>query len=64
MLFWVPRNNRKNCRLFLFDMDGKLVRQTNISDEKTASVRVDKGNYLFEIFNEDERIENGSIIVK
>lgn len=64
MLILFPGNNWKNCQLFLFDMSGKLVKRTNISETEKALAGVDKGNYFFEIFNADERIENGSIIVK
>lgn len=58
-------NQGKNCQLFLFDMDGKLVSHTNILSNQTELIsKISRGNYLFEVFSNDERIENGSIAVK
>ena len=52
-------------QLFLFDIDGKLVKQVNIRNKQTTVLnRIEKGNYLFEVFSDDERIENGQVIVK
>src|ERR1039457_1239480 len=54
-----PQQN-KTYRFYLFDIDGKLKAQANIhSNEKAAFVNIAKGNYFFEIFSNDERIENG-----
>ena len=55
----------KVFQLFLFDIDGKLVKQVNIRNKQTTVLnRIEKGNYLFEVFSDDERIENGQVIVK
>lgn len=52
-------------QLYLFDLDGKLVKQVNIRNKQiTVLNRIEKGNYLFEVFSDDERIENGQVIVK
>jgi hypothetical protein len=52
-------------QLFLFDIDGKLVKQVNIKNKQTTILeKIDKGNYLFEVFSDDERIENGQVIVR
>jgi hypothetical protein len=52
-------------QLFLFDIDGKLVKQVNIKNKQTTILNnIDKGNYLFEVFSDDERIENGQVIVR
>ncbi len=59
-----PQQN-KIYHFFLFDIDGKLKAQANIrSNEKAAFVNIAKGNYFFEIFNDDERIETGQLKVK
>ncbi len=59
-----PQQN-KTYRFYLFDIDGRLKAQANIrSNEKTAFVNLAKGNYFFEIFSRDERIENGRLTVK
>jgi hypothetical protein len=55
----------KVFQLFLFDIDGKLVKQVNIRNKQTTVLnRIEKGSYLFEVFSDDERIEHGQVIVK
>ncbi len=56
---------KKHYQFYMFDMDGKLVTQANILNrETTVFGNILKGNYLFEIFSNDERIENGQLTVK
>ena len=55
----------KVYQLFLFDMDGRLVSQTRIrSKETTVLTNISEGNFLFEVFTDDERIENGQLTVR
>ena len=55
----------KIYQLFLFDMDGNLVKQANIKNRQTTVInQFDKGVYLFEVFSDDERIENGKVTVR
>ena len=55
----------KVYQLFLFDIDGKLVKQVNIRNRQTTVLnKIEKGSYVFEVFSDDERIENGQVIVK
>ena len=55
----------KVFQLFLFDLDGKLVKQVNIRNRETTVLnKIEKGVYIFEVFSDDERIENGQVIVK
>jgi hypothetical protein len=52
-------------QLFLFDMDGRLVAQTSIRNKETTVLsNIAEGNFLFEVFTDDERIENGKLTVK
>jgi len=65
LFFTASGEEGKIFQLFLFDLDGKLVKQVNIKNKQTTVVnRIDKGNYVFEIFSDDERIENGQVIVR
>ena len=49
----------------MFDIDGNLKAEATIlSNQKTSLVNIPKGNYVFEILNDDERIENGELTVK
>jgi hypothetical protein len=55
----------KVYQLFLFDLDGKLLKQSQIRNkETTVLANIVKGNYTFEIFTDDERIENGFLVIK
>lgn len=55
----------KAYQLFIFDVEGKLVKQVNIKNKQTTVLEnIDKGDYLFEVFSDDERIENGQVIVR
>ena len=55
----------KVYQLFLFDLDGKLVKQVNIRNKQTTVLnKISKGDYLYEVFSDDDRIENGQLIVK
>lgn len=55
----------KAYQLFMFDVEGKLVRQVNIKNKQTTVLEnIEKGDYLFEVFSDDERIENGQVIVR
>lgn len=52
-------------QFYLFDMEGKLVKQANIRNNQTTVLnKIEKGNYLFEVFSDDERIENGMVKVR
>jgi hypothetical protein len=65
LFFSATGEEGKVYQLFLFDLDGKLVKQVNVLNKQTTVLnRIEKGNYLFEVFSNDERIENGQVIVK
>jgi hypothetical protein len=55
---------KKIYQLYLFDMDGKLVTQASIRNrETTVLTNIPDGNYLFQVFSNDERIEDGQLTV-
>ena len=55
----------KVYQLYLFDVDGNLVKQANIRNKQTTVLNnIEKGRYMFEVFSDDERIENGHLIVR
>jgi hypothetical protein len=55
---------KKIYQLYLFDMDGKLVNQASIRNrETTVLTNIPDGNYLFQVFSNDERIEDGQLTV-
>lgn len=65
LFFTVSGDEGKIFQLFLFDVEGHLVKQVNIRNKQTTVLnKIEKGNYLFEVFSDDERIENGQLIVR
>ena len=65
LFFSANGEDGKVYQLFLFDMDGRLVSQTRIRNrETTVLTNISEGNYLFDVFTDDERIENGQLTVR
>jgi hypothetical protein len=65
LFFSAEGGDKRVYQLFVFDMDGKLARQATIRNKETTILtELSDGNYLFEVFSDDERIENGQLIVK
>jgi hypothetical protein len=66
VLFFSARGEEGTIyQLYLFDMDGQLVKQANIRNRQTTVINIlEKGIYLFEVFIEDKRIETGKVIVR
>ncbi|MBS1659688.1 MAG: T9SS type A sorting domain-containing protein [Bacteroidetes bacterium] len=65
LFFSASGENGKVYQLYLFDVDGRLVSQTQIRNrETTVLTNISEGNYLFEVFTDDERIENGQVRVR
>lgn len=65
LFFSASGTDGKVYQLFLFDLDGKLVKQVNVRNKQTTVLNnIEKGNYLYEVFSDDDRIENGQLLVK
>ncbi|OQP66706.1 hypothetical protein A4R26_13105 [Niastella populi] len=65
LFFSVRGTEKKEYQLFLFDVAGNLIRQANIKNKQTTVIdNIEKGNYLFEVFSDDERLENGQVIIR
>lgn len=65
LFFDVRGYNGRVYQLFVFDMAGKIVKQAEIRNhQKTLITDIEKGNYLFEVFSDDDRIGNGQIAVR
>lgn len=55
----------KEYQLFVFDMDGRLAKLTHVRNKETTSLaQLEKGNYMYEVFSNDDRVENGSITIR
>jgi hypothetical protein len=65
LFFSANGGDKRVYQLYLFDMDGRLVNQASIRNkETTVLTSLSEGNYLFEIFTDDERIENGHLVIR
>lgn len=65
LFFSASGEQGKVYQLFVFDMDGQLIKQANIRNRQTTVINnIDKGMYSFEVFSDDERIENGTLSVR
>ena len=65
LFFSASGQSGKVYQLYLFDLDGRLFKQTHIRNkETTVLTNIVKGNYTFEVFSDDERIENGVLTIK
>ncbi|MHA4808789.1 T9SS type A sorting domain-containing protein [Flavitalea flava] len=65
LFFSADGEERKVYQLYLFDMDGKLVHQASIRNhETTVLTNITEGNYLFQVFSNDDRIETGQLNVR
>lgn len=65
VFFSVRGEEGKVYQLYLFDIEGKMIRQSEIRNKQTSVIKnIDKGMYLFDVFSDDMRIGNGRIAVK
>lgn len=52
-------------QLFLFTPDGILIKEVAVSAHTTATVKgIKKGLYLYECFDNDERMKSGSLLIR
>ncbi len=55
----------KVYQFYMFDIDGNMVKQTQIRNKQTTILtNFSKGCYTFEVFSDDEHIENGTLTIK
>jgi hypothetical protein len=65
LFFTASGEQGKVYQLYLFDLDGKLVKQTQIRNrETTLLTNFLKGSYTFEVFSDEEKIEDGTLEVR
>ena len=65
LFFTANGEEDKIYQLFVFDMEGKLVKQTAVRNRQTGLIsKLSKGSYVYEVFSNDERIENGNVVIK
>jgi len=65
VFFSVKGTEGKAYELFLFDLDGRLISQTEVRNRQTTVLKeLEKGVYLFDVFSDDVKIANGQMTVR
>ena len=65
LFFNASGEDGKVYQFYLFDLDGTLIKQTQIRNKQTSIItNFNKGCFTFEIFSDDEHIENGTLTIK
>jgi len=65
VFFSVRGEEGKVYQLYVFDIDGRLVKQVETRNKQTTVVKgIKKGSYFFEVFSDDKRIGNGQIAIR
>lgn len=61
----VSANTSSTLHFYIFDLEGTLVFQAVLSDKEKRTVdHLKKGTYLYDVFEKDESVEEGKIIIK
>ncbi|MBL7699419.1 MAG: T9SS type A sorting domain-containing protein [Chitinophagaceae bacterium] len=65
VFFSVRGSEGKVYQLYVFDIEGKLVRQAETRNKETIVIKnINKGVYHFEVLSDDVHIGNGKIAVR
>src|SRR5688500_17285729 len=66
VVFFSVRGEEGNVyQLYVFDVDGKLIKQAEARNKQTTIIKnIQKGSYYFEVFSDDRRIGNGQIVIR
>jgi len=55
----------KEVQFYVFDLDGVMIENLRlVTNERKKINELNKGTYLYEVFNKDESIERGKIVVE
>ncbi len=61
----VKTSKNINIRFYIFTVEGRLIKELNIYGSKRVSItQLEKGIYIYDFFNNDERLKNGKIVLK
>ena len=65
VFFSVRGEEGKVYQLYVFDIEGRLVKQAETRNKQTILVKgIKKGSYFFEVFSDDKHIGNGQIAIR
>jgi len=61
----VSSNTASSLHFYIFDLEGTLVYQVVLNNKERKTVNnLKKGTYLYDVFENDESVEEGKIIIK
>lgn len=61
----VSANTSSELHFYVFDLEGTLVFQAVLNNKERRTIEnLKKGTYLYDVFEKDESIEEGKIIIK
>jgi len=61
----VSASTNSSLHFYIFDMEGTLVYQAVLNNKQRKIIEnLKKGTYLYDVFENDESIEEGKIIIK
>jgi hypothetical protein len=61
----ITANTNDKLHFYIFDLEGTLVYQTVLKGKEKKSIdNLAKGTYIYDVFENDESIEEGRIIIK
>ena len=61
----ISANTTQPLHFYIFDLEGTLIYQTVLKNKDKKSLdNLKKGTYMYDVFEKDESIEEGKIIVK
>lgn len=65
LFFTVRGEHGKVYQLYVFNMEGTLVKQSEIRNKQTTYINnMEKGVYLFDVFCDDNKIGDGQIAIR
>ena len=61
----ISTNNVNSLHFYIFDLEGTMIYQTTLNNKEKKNIQnLRKGTYLYNVFEKDESVEEGKIIVK
>ena len=58
----VKTTKETNIRFYIFSVEGRLIKELNISGSRKVSIApLEKGIYIYDFFSKDERLKSGKI---
>ena len=61
----ISTNTENQLHFYIFDLEGTMIYQTTLNNKVKKNIdNLRKGTYLYNVFEKDESVEEGKIIVK